>query len=53
MIHPMDFVKYGFVLWVLSMLVVWLIEFLVIFNIVGFPEGLLETAKTVMTKGVQ
>jgi sodium-dependent dicarboxylate transporter 2/3/5 len=52
-IHPMDFIKYGFVLWLLSMLVVWVIGFLVIYNIVGFPDGLLETAKTVMESGVQ
>jgi len=51
MIHPMDFVKYGFVLWILSMALTWAIEFLVIYNIVGFPEGLLETAKSVMMKG--
>jgi sodium-dependent dicarboxylate transporter 2/3/5 len=52
-IHPMDFLKYGFLLWVLSMLVVWVIGFLVIYNVVGFPEGLLETAKTVMESGAQ
>jgi sodium-dependent dicarboxylate transporter 2/3/5 len=53
MIHPMDFLKYGFVLWVLSMLVVWVIGFLVIFNLVGFPEGILETARAVMEGGVR
>ncbi|MCG6895439.1 MAG: anion permease [Desulfobacteraceae bacterium] len=50
MIHPMDFIKYGFLLWVLSMLAVWVLEFMVIYNIVGFPDGLLETAKSVMDK---
>jgi sodium-dependent dicarboxylate transporter 2/3/5 len=50
-IHPMDFIKYGFVLWILSMLVVWTIGFLGIYNIVGFPEGLLENAQNVMQKG--
>jgi sodium-dependent dicarboxylate transporter 2/3/5 len=49
----MDFLKYGFLLWVLSMLVVWVIGFLVIYNVVGFPEGLLETAKAVMESGAQ
>lgn len=44
-IHPMDFVKYGFLLWVLSMAVVWVLGFLVIYPIVGFPEGILETAR--------
>ncbi len=51
MIHPMDFVKYGFVLWVLSLLVVWVLGFLLIFNMVGFPEGILETARSVMDAG--
>jgi sodium-dependent dicarboxylate transporter 2/3/5 len=51
MIHPMDFVKYGFVLWILSMAVVWVVGFLVIYNVVGFPEGLVETAAAVLNKG--
>ena len=53
MIHPMDFIKYGFVLWVLSMLVVWVIGFLGIYNIVGFPEGILDTAKGVLEAGAK
>ncbi len=53
MIHPMDFVKYGFGLWILSMGVVWIVGFLGIYNIIGFPEGILETAKGVMQAGVQ
>jgi sodium-dependent dicarboxylate transporter 2/3/5 len=52
MIHPMDFLKYGFILFLLSMVVVWILGFLVIYNIVGFPEGILETAKGVMESGV-
>jgi sodium-dependent dicarboxylate transporter 2/3/5 len=52
-IHPMDFIKYGFLLFVLSMLVVWVIGFLIIYNVVGFPEGILETAKAVMESGAQ
>jgi sodium-dependent dicarboxylate transporter 2/3/5 len=52
MIHPMDFLKYGFLLWVLSMLVVWVIGFMVIYTIVGFPDGILETAKSVMASGM-
>ena len=47
-IHPLDFLKYGFLLFIISMLVVWVIGFLVVFNIVGFPEGILETARGVM-----
>ncbi|MBW1739677.1 MAG: anion permease [Deltaproteobacteria bacterium] len=53
MIHPMDFVKYGFILWVLSMAVVWVVGFLGIYNIVGFPPEILETARGVMETGAQ
>ncbi|MGB6929213.1 MAG: SLC13 family permease, partial [Syntrophobacteria bacterium] len=52
-IHPIDFVKYGFLLWVLSMAVVWVVGFLVVFNFVGFPEGILETARAVLESGIQ
>jgi sodium-dependent dicarboxylate transporter 2/3/5 len=51
-IHPMDFIKYGFVLFILSMLVEWVIGFLIVYNIVGFPEGILETAKGVLESGI-
>lgn len=43
-----DFVKYGFGFFVLSMLLLWIIGFLVIYPIVGFPEGILETATKVL-----
>ncbi|MCB2187975.1 MAG: anion permease [Deltaproteobacteria bacterium] len=49
-IHPMDFLKYGFVLWILSMAVVWVLGFMVIYNVVGFPPEVLETAKSVLLK---
>jgi len=52
-IHPMDFVKYGFILFLLSMAVVWVVGFLVVYNVVGFPEGILETAKGVLTAGAR
>jgi sodium-dependent dicarboxylate transporter 2/3/5 len=48
MIHPMDFLKYGFVLFVLSMVVVWIIGFIGMYQMVGFPEHVLETASGVM-----
>ena len=48
MLHPMDFVKYGFILWILSMGVLWVVEFLVVYNVIGFPEGILETARQAM-----
>jgi sodium-dependent dicarboxylate transporter 2/3/5 len=51
MIEPIDFVKYGFVLWILSMAVVWIVGFLVIYGLVGFPEGILETARQAMESG--
>ena len=53
MIHPMDFIKYGFVLWILCMVVVWVFGFLVVYNIVGFPEGVLETARGVLEAGAK
>ena len=48
MIHPMDFLKYGLILFLLSMIVIWTVGFLGVYNIVGFPEGVLETARGVM-----
>ncbi len=51
MIHPMDFVKYGFALWVISMVVVWLVGFLAIYKIVGFPPEILDTARQAMQSG--
>lgn len=53
MIHPMDFLKYGFLLWVLCMAVIWILGFFVIYNVVGFPEGILETARGVMEAGAR
>lgn len=50
-IHPLDFLKYGFVLFIISMLVVWVVGFLVVYNIMGFPEGITETAKAVLESG--
>ena len=47
-IHPMDFVKYGFVLFLLSLAVVWIIGFMGIFKFIGFPDDILETATKVM-----
>jgi sodium-dependent dicarboxylate transporter 2/3/5 len=50
-IHPADFLKYGFVLWILSLVIVWVVEFLVVYNVVGFPQGILETSKAVLERG--
>ena len=51
-IKPIDFLKYGFLLWLLSMLVVWIVGFLGMFNLLGFPEGILETARSVLESQV-
>ena len=48
MIKPIDFVKYGFLLWIISLAITWVVEFMVIYTAVGFPEGITETAKAVM-----
>jgi sodium-dependent dicarboxylate transporter 2/3/5 len=47
-LEAIDFVKYGFGLFVLSMLLLWLFEFLVIYSTVGFPEEILEQATQVL-----
>jgi sodium-dependent dicarboxylate transporter 2/3/5 len=47
-LEAIDFVKYGFGFYVLSMLLLWIIGFLVIYPIVGFPEGILEQATQVL-----
>jgi sodium-dependent dicarboxylate transporter 2/3/5 len=51
-IRPIDFLKYGFVLWLLSLAVVWVVGFLGVFHLVGFPEGTLETARQAMESGI-
>jgi len=47
-IEAIDFVKYGFGFFVLSMLLLWIIGFLVIYPFIGFPEGILEQATQVL-----
>ena len=47
-IHPIDFVKYGFILWILCMLILWVVGFLFIYKIIGFPLGITESAKAVL-----
>ena len=47
-LEAIDFVKYGFGFFILSMLLLWLVGFLVIYPIVGFPEGILEQATRVL-----
>ncbi|MCF8023949.1 MAG: anion permease [Desulfobacteraceae bacterium] len=50
-IAPIDFIKYGFVLWVISLVVIWTLAFGVMFKMVGFPPDLLETARQVFEAG--
>ena len=52
-IQPIDFVKYGFALFVICMAAVWVIGFLGTFNIIGFPEGILESARQVLESGAE
>ena len=47
-IHPFDFVKYGFVLWIISLVITWVIGFMVIYNVIGFPPHITETAISVL-----
>ena len=47
-LEAIDFVKYGFGFFILSMLLLWIIGFLVVYPIVGFPEGILEQATQVL-----
>jgi hypothetical protein len=46
-IHAIDFQKYGLGLWILCVLLLWVICFLGIYRLHGFPEGVLETANQV------
>jgi len=47
-IHTIDFVKYGFILWILCMILLWTVGFMGIYSFNGFPEGILETATGVL-----
>lgn len=47
-LEAIDFVKYGFGFFLLSMALLWIVGFLVIYPLVGFPEGILETATQVL-----
>lgn len=47
-IHPIDFLKYGLILWVLCMAVMWVVCFMFTFRFIGFPSGITETAKAAL-----
>ncbi|MBW1977123.1 MAG: anion permease [Deltaproteobacteria bacterium] len=48
MIRPFDFVKYGLALWFISLAITWIVEFVVLYGVIGFPEGMTETARAVL-----
>jgi sodium-dependent dicarboxylate transporter 2/3/5 len=47
-IHTIDFVKYGFLLWIICLVLLWTIGFLVIYPTVGFPDGIIGIANQVL-----
>ncbi|MDY7030326.1 MAG: SLC13 family permease [Thermodesulfobacteriota bacterium] len=53
MISPFDFVKYGFVLWMICLAITWVLGFMVMYNVIGFPEGITEAAKAVLDANSQ
>ncbi|WP_456475425.1 SLC13 family permease [Candidatus Pyrohabitans sp.] len=44
MLSASDFIKYGMGMLLLSLVIMWIVTFVLVFSIVGFPEGLLERA---------
>jgi len=48
-IRPFDFVKYGFFLWVICLAITWIVGFVILYGVVGFPEGITETARAVLS----
>jgi sodium-dependent dicarboxylate transporter 2/3/5 len=52
-IHPIDFIKYGFLLWVISLLMLWIVGLVVMYTINGFPDGILDTATKVLESRIQ
>jgi len=52
-LEAIDFVKYGFGFFLISMLLLWIVGFLVIYPIVGFPDGILEQATQILQSTVK
>jgi len=44
-IKPVDFIKYGLLLWLLCMVLLWVGGLIVIYGLHGFPEGVLDIAR--------
>jgi sodium-dependent dicarboxylate transporter 2/3/5 len=51
-ITTMDFVKYGLLLWVLCMVLLWTVGLIGLYWVNGFPEGILDTARSVLESSV-
>jgi sodium-dependent dicarboxylate transporter 2/3/5 len=47
-IRTSDFVKYGVLLWLVCMVLLWTLGLLGVYALNGFPDGLLETARAVL-----
>ncbi|NOZ58564.1 MAG: hypothetical protein GXO66_03165 [Euryarchaeota archaeon] len=45
MLSASDFIKYGVGIFVISLVIMWIFTFVLVYSIVGFPEGLLERAR--------
>ncbi len=43
-----DFIKYGIGIFILSLAIMWIVTFVIVFSVVGFPEELLATASEAM-----
>jgi len=51
MIRPIDFLKYGLLLWIICLFLMWAICFFVVFPLVGFPPELTTTAQHALETG--
>jgi sodium-dependent dicarboxylate transporter 2/3/5 len=51
-ITTMDFVKYGLLLWVLCMVMLWTVGLIGLYWANGFPEGILDTARAVLESSI-
>ncbi len=45
MLSASDFIKYGMGIFLLSLVIMWIFTFVLVYSIVGFPDGLLERAR--------
>ena len=45
MLSASDFIKYGMGIFLLSLVIMWIFTFVLVYSIVGFPDGLLDRAR--------